>query len=178
MTPISVRRILALLACALVLLFCLGRLNHALSGLALTFSAPGLLVAFAALRLPARTGLAVALLSGLLIDAQGAGAFGRNAFLLGLGFCLLHRFALRLPRESALVGVVAAVFLNLALVSVSLLVELGELPHPASAALRLLADLLASQLLTALIGPWFLALQARSLELVGAPAETRAPRYA
>lgn len=178
MIPLSIRRVLVLIACAVLLQFGIGQLNHALAWLALTLSAPGLLVVFAALRLPANTGLTVAFLSGLLIDAQGAAAFGRNAFLLGLAFCLLHRYSARLPRESALVGVVAAVFLNLALVSGSLLLELGDLPDPASGALRLLADLLASQVLTVLVGPWFLALQSRSLSLAGALPETRVPRFA
>ncbi len=167
-----IRQVLALLLCTGGLITLLGQFNHALSPFALTLSAPGLLVAFAALRLPLKPGLFLALLTGLWLDAVSGARFGHQAFLLGLAFCLLHRVRARLPREEPLVGVLAAIFINLALCIVTASVHLNHLPDPASAALRLLVDLVASQFATALLGPWFIALQARSLLLVGAPPPT------
>jgi rod shape-determining protein MreD len=168
MSP-STRQILVLLLCTGGLVSLLGQLNHGLSAFAVTLAAPGLLVAFAALRLSLKPGLLVALLTGLWLDAVTPVDFGHNAFLLGLAFCLLHRVRARLPREEAVVGVVAAIFINLALCIVTAALNLNHLPDTSSGALRLLVDLVASQLVTALIGPWFLALQARSLQLAGAP---------
>ncbi len=172
------RQVLALLACAGVLAAVLGQLNHALAPLALTVSAPGLLVAFAALRLPAGTGLAVVFCTGLWLDAAAPTPFGRQAALLGLAFCFLHNAARRLPREETLVGVVSALFVNLALFVVLAVVDLGSLPDTPSGALRLLADLIVSQVFTTLVGPWFLALQRAALDLAGVPPPAGARRPA
>jgi rod shape-determining protein MreD len=178
MSPVM-RQTLVLLACTGGLATLLGQLNHGLAFLAVTLFVPGLLICFAALRLPLGTGLAVALLTGLWLDAASPGAFGRQAALLGLAFCLLYRVRTRLPREETLVGVVAAVFINLALFIVVAVTGLNALPDPGSGALRLLVDLLVSQLATILLGPWFFALQTRALELVGAPLPSASPnRYA
>ena len=171
--PRALRQVLVLLACTGGLSALVGQLNHVLSPLALTVTLPGLLVAFAALRLPTGAGLAAALLTGLWLDAAAPVAFGRQAALLGLAFCFVHRVRARLPREETLIAVVVALFVNLALFVVLAFLDLGELPDPASAGLRLLADLVVSQLVTALIGPWFLALQRQALERTGAlPAST------
>ncbi len=164
----STRQILVLLLCTGGLVTLLGQLNHGLSTFAVTLSAPGLLVAFAALRLSLKPGLLVALLTGLWLDAVSPVPFGQHALLLGLAFCMLHRVRARLPREEALVGVVAAIFINLGLCIVLASARINDLPDPASGALRLLVDLVASQLATALLGPWFLALQTRALSLAGA----------
>lgn len=140
--------------------------------------APGLLVAYAALRLPLQPGLLVACLAGLWIDAAAPVAFGRHALLLGLAFCVVHNLRARLPREETLVGVVAALFVNLALFVVFALLDLGALPDPAAGGLRLLADLVVSQLFTALIGPWFIALQTHALQLARARPEVAVSRFA
>ena len=178
MIPQPLRQVLVLLACTGGLASLLGQANHALSPLALTITVPGLLIAFAALRLPVSTGLAVALLTGLWLDATAPTAFGRHAVLLGLVFCFVHRVRVRLPREEILVGVVVALFVNLALFVVLAFISLGQLPDPGAGALRLLADLLVSQLATALIGPWFLALQRHSLIWAGAMPEVATSRFA
>ncbi|MEN9841436.1 MAG: hypothetical protein RL376_1236 [Verrucomicrobiota bacterium] len=171
MNPQAVRQFLVLLACSGGLIALLAQANHELSFLALTLATPGLLVVYSALRLPLLRGLSLVCLTGLLLDAAAPIPFGSHAFLLGLGFCALHGVRSRLPREETLVGVVAALFINLALFVVLAFARLGALPDPGAGALRLLADLLASQLATALLGPWFLALQNRALELAGvAPA--------
>jgi hypothetical protein len=172
------RQVLALLACAGVLAVAHGQLNHALAPLALTVAAPGLLVAYAALRLPTGTGLAVVFLSGLWLDAAAPAPFGRQAALLGVAFCFLHHVARRLPREENLVGVVSALFVNLGLFVALAVLDLGALPDSTAGALRLLADLVASQVFTTLVGPWFLALQRGALDLAGVPPPVGARRPA
>lgn len=176
--PRTLRQVLVQLACAGGLIGLVGQLNHSLAPLALTLAVPGLVLAYAALRLPPRIALAVALLAGLWTDAASPVAFGRHALLFALVVCLVHNIRGRLPREETLVGVVVALFINLALFVALALLDLGSLPDPASGGLRLLADLLASQLFTALVGPWFLALQDRSLALARARPELLAKRFA
>ena len=178
MMALSLRQIIVLLACTGGFSVLLGQFNHALSPFAITLTAPGLLVVFAALRLPLRTGLILVGLTGLWLDASAPEAFGRDALLLGLAFCVLHGIRVRLPREELLVGVVAALFINLGVFAALALLDLGGLPDPGTGALRLLADLIASQLVTILLGPWFLALQSRALDLVGAgPSAVAFRRY-
>jgi rod shape-determining protein MreD len=175
----ATRQALVLLACAAVLGLLTNLVNYSLAPWALTIAAPGLLVAFAALRLPFGAGFTAAFLAGLWLDAASPVPFGRHAFLLALCFCLLHRVRPRLPREAVIVGVVAALFINLALFVLLALFALANLPDPATGGLRLLADLFVSQLFTALVGPWFLAFQSATLRLAGAaPAQSSSPRYA
>lgn len=174
----SSRQVVALLGCWAVLCVMIGQANHHLSPLAITLSAPGLVVAFAALRLPLGAGLAAAFTAGLWLDAAAPVAFGRHAALLGLAFCLVHRVRGRLPRNETVVGVVAALFVNLALFVALAFLDLGQLPDPASGGARLLADLMASQLFTALVGPWFLAFQMAALRLVRVAPAQAATRFA
>jgi rod shape-determining protein MreD len=176
--PHALRQILALLACAAVLWAILNQVNHHAAPWALTFSVAGLFVTLPALRLSLRTGLACALLAGLWLDAASPLPFGRHALLLGLAFCFVHRLRDRLPRTETVVAVVVALFVNLALFVALAFLDLGSLPDPAAGGLRLLADLLLSQLLTVLVGPWFFALQTASLRLVGAPPAQIVSRYA
>lgn len=174
----SLRQVLVLLACAAVLCAVVGQLNHYAAPWAVTFSVPGLLVVFAALRLPLGAGFAAAFTTGLWLDAATPLSFGSHALLLALAFCLVHRLRSRLPREQVMVSVVTALFVNLGLFVLLALLAIGGLPDPASGGLRLLADLFVSQLLTALIGPWFLAFQAASLRLAGAAPMQVVNRYA
>ena len=176
--PRSLRQVLVRLACTGGLSTLVGQLNHVLSPLALTVTLPGLLIVFAALRLPPGAGLATALLTGLWLDAAAPVAFGRHAALLGLAFCFVCRIRARLPREETLIDVVVALFVNLAFFVVLAFLGLSDLPDPAAGGLRLLADLIVSQLVTVLIGPWFLALQRQALALAGALPTPSAGRFA
>jgi rod shape-determining protein MreD len=69
-------------------------------------------------------------------------------------------------------GIVVALFANLFLVIALSFLLVGANPRPASAWVRIFADLLASQLLLLVITPWFLALQDRAMELVSIHPET------
>jgi rod shape-determining protein MreD len=177
MSP-SLRQILALCLCACGLQALVGQFNHAIASFALTLNLGGLLIALAGLRLPLRPALTVALLTGLWVDASAPVAFGHHAFLHGLAVCFIHKLRERLPREETLVAVVTALFTNLAFCVITGFLSLDSLPDPASGGLRLLADLVASQLLTALIAPWFFALQLQSLRLAGASPASTVRRYA
>jgi hypothetical protein len=175
---LTLRQVLVLLACGSLLCAILAQINHLLAPLGFSLSVPGLLIAFAALRLPLRAGLAVACLVGLWLDAAAPLLLGHHFWLLGLAFCALHAVRERLPREETLIGVVAALFLNLGVFVALAFIGLGGLPDPTEAGLRLLADLLFSQIFTALIGPWFLALQLHALRIGGAAPATANRRYA
>lgn len=174
----SLRQVLALLACCAVLCALLAQLNHVAAAWAVTFSAPGLLVAYAALRLPPGAGFVSVFTMGLWMDAATPLPFGRQAFVFAFAFCLVYRLRDRLPRNETITGVVVALFVNLALFVALAVFSLDTLPDPTSAGLRLLADLLVSQLITALIGPWFLSLQNAALRLVGSAPALTANRFA
>lgn len=178
MIPRATRQVLGLLLCSGLLLGLLGQLNHTLAPRGLTLATPGLIIGYAALRLPLRPGLAAVLFAGLWIDAATPVLFGRHALLYGLAFCLVYNLRDRLPREETLVGVVAALFINLGLFVVAALLDLGGLPDPASAGLRLLLELVFSQALTALAGPWFIAFQSAWLTLFHARPEPTVRRFA
>jgi cell shape-determining protein MreD len=175
---LSLRQILVLCLCACGLQTLAGQFNHAIAPFALTIDLGGLLIALAGLRLAFGPALAVAFITGLWVDASAPVAFGQHAFLYGLAVCLVYKLRDRLPREETFVGVVAAMFINLGFCVVAGFLNLDSLPDPASGTLRLLADLVASQLVTALISPWFFALQLQSLRLAGASPATIVRRYA
>jgi rod shape-determining protein MreD len=177
MSP-AFRQVLTVLLCTCGLVTLTGQINHALAPSAITLEVAGLLVAFAGLRLDFRRTLIIAFVTGLWVDASAPVAFGRHAFLYGLAVCMLARFRSRLPVESTSVGVVAALFINLAVFVMAGFLDLGALPDSAAGGLRLLADLVSSQLFVALIGPWFFALQAHALRLSGASPASQLRRYA
>lgn len=126
----------------------------------------GLLVTFAALHLRLGHGLAASVLTGLAIDAVQPGPFfGVHLVLFAVVHVLIFHLRTRFPREETSVGVVTALFANLALFLGLSVLALGGEPAPGVAWLRLLADLLWSQLFVAAVAPWFFALQQRALEL-------------
>jgi rod shape-determining protein MreD len=49
---------------------------------------------------------------------------------------------------------------------------IGRLPHPAAGWMRLFADLIASQIVIALVAPWYMALQVRAFALAHLNPET------
>ena len=71
----------------------------------------------------------------------------------------------RLPRDDTLSRVLIALFANLGLFLVFSFTQVARSPAPASLWPRLFADLACSQILLALIAPWFFAIQARALAL-------------
>lgn len=159
----------------LLLIWLTATLNHYVAGFGVWFYLGGLLVAYGALRLDARSGLTSTVLTGLLTDALSPVPFGTSVFL----FALVHGVVLygrhRFPREGAVIGVVVAMLANLFLILALSFVLIGAGPRPGSAWLRVFADLLLSQGLIALAGPWFIALQERAMELAEIHPETGRP---
>jgi hypothetical protein len=72
-------------------------------------------------------------------------------------------------------GIVVALLANLFLFIALSFLLVGANPRPASAWLRVFADLFFSQMAILLIAPWFLALQDRAMELAEIHPETGRP---
>ena len=167
------RLLLAFLPLALLTLL-VGQLNHIFAPWHVYFFVGGLLVVFAALRLDFGLGFAAVFLAGLFADAGepllrvgGHEFFGVHAFLFAAAQVLVFSVRGRLPREETLVSVMFALLANLGIFIVFSLLFASRSAAPVSAWPRLLSDLICSQVLVALIAPWFLALQTRVFSLVG-----------
>ncbi len=160
------RAILILVASALLLGLVTGEVNHALSAWQLHVFAGGLAVTFAGLHFPRGAGLTVALLAGLLADATSPVAFGTQAMLYGAAFLFVNQIRDRVPTDLAWPRVLVALAANFGIFLALSLLRSRVFPSAGPAWWRLLCDLLCSQALIALIGPWFLELQGQALQLV------------
>ena len=162
------RRALVIFLTLLLLWTLVAELNHALTGLRVYLFVGGQFVTYAALMLPLQTGLSASLLGGLLFDATTPVWFGTHFLLFAAAHVVVFHLRTRLPREDTVARVVAALLANLGIFLVFSFTQIGASPSPASAWLRLFADLVASQVFLALVAPWFFALQARALVLARA----------
>ncbi len=153
---------------AMLLLWALvTQLNHYLAGWHVYLFVGGLFGTYAALHLPFRSGFFATAATGLLCDATGAAPMGTHLLLLLGAHSLLFRMRDRLPRDETAGRVVIALLVNLALFLALSFLLIGRNPQPGAAWSRLGVDLVCSQALIILIGPWFFALQERALELAG-----------
>lgn len=159
----AVPRILLVFLPLALLWALVAQVNHEIAGLHVYLYLPGLAVAYAALVLPQREGLAAVVLAGLLADATTPVAFGTQALLLALAHTIAFNARDRVPREDTVARVIVALLANLGLFLVFSFTQIGGLPSPATAWPRLICDLLCSQVFLALIAPWFFSLQARVL---------------
>jgi rod shape-determining protein MreD len=162
------RRVLLLSLASLLLAFLLDQLNHYLGAWQVHVWCGGLFVAFAALRLDFRSGAAASFIGGLILDAGAPVAFGTHALLFLAAHAAVFNIRSRAPREETIVGVIVALLVNLGLFLALSFIRIDGSPDAGAAWLRDFADLLASQLLIALVAPWFFAVQARLLRLGGA----------
>lgn len=161
------RRVLAVVLTGLLLWMLYAQVNHYLAPWHVHLWAGGLAVVFAALRLEYREGLVAVLLIGAFHDSGSPVVFGLHSVLFALAHTVIYHLRARLPREESVVGVMVALLTNLGMFLVFSFAQIGDLPAPGAAWLRLFADLLISQLVLALLTPWFLALQERALEIAG-----------
>lgn len=153
---------------SLALLWALvAQVNHELAPLHVYLFAGGLVVAYAALVLPQREGLAAVILAGLLADAASPVAFGLQTLLYAAAHTVIFNARDRVPRDETVPRVIVALLANLALFLVFSFLLVGRLPSPAAAWPRLICDLLCSQVALAVVAPWFFALQARLIALAG-----------
>jgi rod shape-determining protein MreD len=153
--------------CGFLLWLIAAQANHYLALWHVSLFVGGLMVAFPALRLSYREGAWVSFILGLFLDAGSPVPFGLHAFLLLLAHGIVFNARSRFPREENIVGLLVAVCANLGIflaISIAFMVR-GRLPM--SVWPRLFLDCLASQVVIALITPWFFALQEHALEIGG-----------
>jgi rod shape-determining protein MreD len=165
-------RWLIVLLANLLLWWLTGLANNYLSPYAVHLYLGGLFVVYPALQLDQKHGLIAVALTGLMIDAVEPVPFGTSLLLLGLTYATLVYGRHRFPREGAVFGIIVALFCNLFLFIALSFLLVGANPRPGEAWLRIFADLLFSQLVLALITPWFWALQAQAMGLVRIHPET------
>jgi len=161
------RRTLALFFTSYLLWALVSQINHEISGWRVSLFFGGLFVVFPALRLKRNEGLLVAFASGLLFDVNAPIWFGCHALLFSAAYLFVFHFRSRVPREESLIGAVIALLANLGIFLGISFGAFRDLPVNANIWPRLLTDLLISQVFLASIAPWFLALQARALEIAG-----------
>ena len=150
----------------LLLAFLTGQANHTLSHLPASVCLAGLCLPVAALRLRFHTGLIALFLTGLLLDAARPVPFGSGALLLSALLVLWHVLRPRLPREGLVPALAGALLANLVLFFAPPLLAGPDALRSATAG-RMGCDLLLSQLGVLVVGPWFFALQDKTLRLWG-----------
>jgi hypothetical protein len=165
-------RWLIVFAANLLLWWLVGLANSYLAGFAVHLYVGGLFIVYASLQLDRKHGLIAIALTGLMFDAAEPVPFGTSLLLFGLIHATLLYGRRQFPREGAVFGIVVAQLANLFLFIALSFLLVGANPRPADAWLRLFVDLLASQLVILLVAPWFLALQARVMELAQIHPET------
>lgn len=159
------RRAFVIFATLVLLWTIVSQLNHTLAPLHIYLWVGGLFIAYAALALPLRTGLGASLLGGLLCDATTAAPLGTHTLLFAAAHAVLFNLRDRVPRDETVARVVIVLLVNLALFLVFSFLQVSRLSAPAAVWPRIVFDLLCSQVLIALVTPWFLALQAGAVDL-------------
>lgn len=162
------RRPLTVFATLFLLWILIGQVNHLLSAWRVSLFLGGLYIVFAALKLRRSEGLGTVFAAGLLVDAQAPVPFGLHALLFATAYTVVFRFRTRIPRDDSLLSIVVALLANLGIFLGLSFFALRNLPTGTNAWPRLLTDLALSQVVLAFVAPWYLALQTRALEIVGA----------
>ena len=153
------RRVFTLLISSLLLALLLGQLNHQLASWQVHVWCVGLFVAFAGLRMAYGPGATAVFLAGLLLDANAPVHFGTQGLLFLAAHAVVFTIRARAPRDEVAVGVVVALLANLGLYLALGFLRMDVGAMAARAWMRSFADLLVSQVVLALIAPWFFALQ-------------------
>lgn len=177
-------RILATFLTLLLLWVVVAQMNHALAGIQVYLFVGGLFVAYSALTLRLREGMIASALGGLLCDANMPIPPGTAAIAFGLAhthlllFVLAHAIVFnlrdRIPKNETAARVMVALFANLGIFLLFSFIHVARSPSPASVWPRLIADLACSQILLALIAPWFFALQTRVLAMAATERDNHA----
>lgn len=162
------RQILATVLCGLILAIIFAQVNHALASRHVSLWVGGLAVTFASLRLGYREGLIAVLVLGWFQDALSPVTFGLHAFLFATAHAVIYYIRNRFPREENLISILVALLANLGLFLVFSFTQIGDSPVAGQVWIRLLVDLGLSQVVIALITPWFIGLQERGLDIAGA----------
>lgn len=160
------RRPWLLMFVALLLLWVITtQINHYLSGYQAHLFIGALFVTFTALRFPVPSGLLLSAAAGLLCDSAAPVPFGSHLLLFTIAHAIICHARHRLPAEHAISQLIVALITNAALYLALTLVLIARQPIIAQLWPRLLWDLLLSEAALVVIGPWFLALQGRIINL-------------
>jgi rod shape-determining protein MreD len=162
------RAALALLLTLYILRAGVAEVNNALSGMHIWLFTGGLFVAYSALAAPFRTGFFVCAFGGLLCDSVTPVPFGTHACLFAAAHAIVFNARERMQRDDTAVRVIVALLVNLGLFLALTFVRIRVARGGAGAWPRMLSDLAWSQVVIAVIAPWFFALQIRTLELARA----------
>jgi rod shape-determining protein MreD len=162
------RRTLVFFLTQLLLWALVSQVNHELSPWGVSLFIGGLFVGFSAMHFDRREALVGAFAAGFLHDVGTPLPFGTHALAFAAAVVFIQHVRHRLNRHEGLITVMVILIANLGLFLVVSAVAVRGLPDSAGLTSRVFSDLVVSQVTLALIAPWFLALQAKSLELAGA----------
>ncbi len=162
----SQRRIMVLLVCGWILMTIVRQTNHLLAPSGLSIWIGGLLITLAALHLNPKTGFVGCFLMGLMMDAWSPLGFGTHALLFGAAQIIIVRIRNRFASQELTIGITVALITNLILFVLITFIAVGRSSGGTISGVRILSDLVLSQVLLALITPWFFALQHRAFDLV------------
>jgi len=174
----TIRQPLILIVCGIVLWTITAQLNHYLAPWHLNLFTGGLILAYPALRLPWRDTWRIALPLGLWHDAASAATFGACTLLFLFAAALIHHFRARIPRTDTIVGIVTAIFANIAIIILLSIALAIRVPIPAGIIWTLALNILLSALFIALAAPWYFALQTQALIRVGITAQMQSEQTA
>ena len=158
-------RVIIVLAVNAVLYVFISQVNALLAPLALHLSIPVVYLVFSALYLRMSHACAVAVLSGLTIDAALPVAFGCHSFLFVLAYALIISIRLRLRRENAYHVTFLSLGANFFIIAGLTLVTGFQGAPMGPSLLRLLIDLIFSQLVLAVVAASVVAAQRRILQI-------------
>ncbi len=153
-----------------LLLVLMRQTNHLLAPWGVSIWLGGLLVAFPSLHLNFRTGLVSSVVIGFFVDVWSPLGYGVHALLFGLAHVIIFRIRVRLAATELAIGITVSLITNLAFFVVLSFWTLGHAPV---SGLRLLGDLVVSQIVMGLIAPWVFALQLKGVDLAFKPWRRR-----
>ena len=169
----SQRRIIVLLVCGWILMTIVRQTNHLLSPSGLSIWMGGLLITLASLHLNPKTGFVSCFLMGLMMDAWSPLGFGTHALLFGAAHIIIVRVRNRFASHELTIGITVALITNLILFVFITFIAIGRSSGGTISGVRILSDLVLSQVLLVLITPWFFSFQHRALDLVINPRIAR-----
>lgn len=168
------RRTLVFFVTQFLLWALVSQVNHELSPWGVSLFMGGLFVGFSALHFDRREALVGAFAAGFLHDVGTPLPFGTHALAFAAAVVFIQHVRHRLNRHEGLITVMVILIANLGLFLAVSAIAVRVLPDAAGLTSRVFSDLIGSQLTLALIAPWFLALQAKTLELAGVSASVDA----
>lgn len=166
----SQRRLFVTVMSGWLLVVLMRQTNHLLAPWGFSIWLGGLLVTFPSLHLNFRTGLVSSIIAGFFVDVWSPFTYGTHALLFALAHVVIFRIRVRLAATELAIGIIVALITNLAFFVV---LSFGALGHAPVSGLRLLGDLVVSQVVLAGITPWFFALQLRGMDLAFKPWRRR-----